>query len=315
MIRQHEAAMTVLALQRAFVNLDFPLIAAGRSLVKMGHLTTVFTGDEEERAFLLFNDMLICAVIEGGGGWSRSMSMVSGISEIVSQRPSSLPHSSSSPAVASVDAQYRFHHRINLEDLTVVGSRGTAFEIRTSVNSYTVIAPDMDAKSSWLASIREAKNDLLAAHRSLRLEDEADARKPNSPERPLLGRRSSSSCSGELPSAVEALEALSLSSPRPMSISSDPARRCSTPSLRSSGLGSPGLLASPSGSDTSPLPIATDFTAPIWMPDHRTERCLRCQEPFSLFRRRHHCRLCGDVVCATCSPRVRSYCLSTPTCR
>lgn len=32
---------------------------------------------------------------------------------------------------------------------------------------------------------------------------------------------------------------------------------------------------------------------------------MRCSEVFNVIRRRHHCRLCGDIVCAPCSPRVR----------
>lgn len=35
-----------------------------------------------------------------------------------------------------------------------------------------------------------------------------------------------------------------------------------------------------------------------WMPDDAAEGCRRCKRAFSLFRRRHHCRYCGDLVCA-----------------
>ena len=34
------------------------------------------------------------------------------------------------------------------------------------------------------------------------------------------------------------------------------------------------------------------------MPDDAAEGCRRCKRAFSLFRRRHHCRYCGDLVCA-----------------
>ena len=49
------------------------------------------------------------------------------------------------------------------------------------------------------------------------------------------------------------------------------------------------------------------FVPAIWVPDQKTEACMRCQARFSWRRRRHHCRLCGRVVCANCSERV---CLS-----
>ncbi|KAH9515330.1 hypothetical protein Btru_014177, partial [Bulinus truncatus] len=41
-----------------------------------------------------------------------------------------------------------------------------------------------------------------------------------------------------------------------------------------------------------------------WMPDSATSVCMVCQvERFSMFNRRHHCRRCGRVVCATCSTK------------
>ena len=42
----------------------------------------------------------------------------------------------------------------------------------------------------------------------------------------------------------------------------------------------------------------------IWVPDEKSDLCMRCRKPFNWRRRRHHCRLCGRCVCATCSGRV-----------
>lgn len=50
--------------------------------------------------------------------------------------------------------------------------------------------------------------------------------------------------------------------------------------------------------------VYEDYSAPIWVPNNRTDRCMRCQETFAIWRRRHHCRLCGDVVCWACSTKV-----------
>ncbi|XP_026481579.1 putative 1-phosphatidylinositol 3-phosphate 5-kinase, partial [Ctenocephalides felis] len=36
------------------------------------------------------------------------------------------------------------------------------------------------------------------------------------------------------------------------------------------------------------------------MPDSACYECYDCTEPFNTFRRRHHCRLCGQVFCAAC---------------
>jgi hypothetical protein len=38
-----------------------------------------------------------------------------------------------------------------------------------------------------------------------------------------------------------------------------------------------------------------------WMPDQLCKQCYACDTSFTVFRRRHHCRICGQVFCNTCS--------------
>lgn len=45
--------------------------------------------------------------------------------------------------------------------------------------------------------------------------------------------------------------------------------------------------------------------APVWVPDRAAPHCFVCKAPFRMTRRRHHCRLCGAVVCAACSHTKR----------
>jgi hypothetical protein len=40
---------------------------------------------------------------------------------------------------------------------------------------------------------------------------------------------------------------------------------------------------------------------PPLMPKEQAVACLRCERKFSLFRRRHHCRACGNVFCDDCT--------------
>lgn len=46
-----------------------------------------------------------------------------------------------------------------------------------------------------------------------------------------------------------------------------------------------------------PSNISRDF----WMPDHSCRVCYECDSQFTLFNRRHHCRICGRVFCRKCT--------------
>lgn len=39
-----------------------------------------------------------------------------------------------------------------------------------------------------------------------------------------------------------------------------------------------------------------------WVPDNEVSRCFLCATGFDLTTRKHHCRLCGRVACAACTP-------------
>jgi hypothetical protein len=43
-----------------------------------------------------------------------------------------------------------------------------------------------------------------------------------------------------------------------------------------------------------------------WRPDAEATRCSFCSTRFTLRLRRHHCRVCGDIFCKTCTTRVAS---------
>ena len=38
-----------------------------------------------------------------------------------------------------------------------------------------------------------------------------------------------------------------------------------------------------------------------WMPDKLCRHCYSCEAPFTLIRRKHHCRVCGMIFCSACS--------------
>lgn len=41
----------------------------------------------------------------------------------------------------------------------------------------------------------------------------------------------------------------------------------------------------------------------LWKPEDGIDECPNCLKPFRFFRRKHHCRACGDVYCSGCLPR------------
>ncbi|KAI1937718.1 hypothetical protein LOZ66_003999 [Ophidiomyces ophidiicola] len=46
----------------------------------------------------------------------------------------------------------------------------------------------------------------------------------------------------------------------------------------------------------------SDWSIPKWQPDSEVSNCPICGAAFSFWYRKHHCRKCGRVVCASCSP-------------
>ncbi|OAD08025.1 hypothetical protein MUCCIDRAFT_19365, partial [Mucor lusitanicus CBS 277.49] len=43
-----------------------------------------------------------------------------------------------------------------------------------------------------------------------------------------------------------------------------------------------------------------------WMPDEQCKECYKCRKPFTLLRRKHHCRTCGQIFCGRCASHVIS---------
>ncbi|RLN73797.1 hypothetical protein BBJ28_00012429 [Nothophytophthora sp. Chile5] len=42
----------------------------------------------------------------------------------------------------------------------------------------------------------------------------------------------------------------------------------------------------------------------FWMSDRSSKACYECEQLFTFFRRRHHCRSCGQIFCANCCARL-----------
>lgn len=58
---------------------------------------------------------------------------------------------------------------------------------------------------------------------------------------------------------------------------------------------------SSSSNSSNNLSLTYNRPAMNWVPDNMITHCYHCQTSFTFYRRKHHCRLCGRGVCATCS--------------
>lgn len=46
---------------------------------------------------------------------------------------------------------------------------------------------------------------------------------------------------------------------------------------------------------------SANMSRDFWMPDESCRVCYECDSPFTIFNRKHHCRLCGRVFCGRCT--------------
>ncbi|CAL1536688.1 unnamed protein product [Lymnaea stagnalis] len=55
-------------------------------------------------------------------------------------------------------------------------------------------------------------------------------------------------------------------------------------------------------STTQPLTLMSNlgYQAPFWIPDAEANECMMCKLKFTMWKRRHHCRACGKVLCSSC---------------
>lgn len=52
--------------------------------------------------------------------------------------------------------------------------------------------------------------------------------------------------------------------------------------------------------DNEPV-VSKPLDSVIWVPDDRARECADCKQRFTQFRRKHHCRACGQVFCRDCT--------------
>ena len=225
---------------------------------------------------------------------------------------------------------------VSVEDTSNQGLRH-CFEIRTPDKSFAVYAENQASREAWVNCIRDARADHMSARRTLKAEEDSIEAKrerrrslykvdPSKAGNKRLSTQSlgaylaATNLIGQDKSIVPAEQPAESSASRSVSQEREAAPRRtrvdslpnllmrppSFPSFAASGtnLSLANLLASNASLATSaPLRVLEDYNAPVWVPDNRADKCCNCQEAFGMWRRKHHCRLCGQVVCWTCSQR------------
>ena len=163
-------------------------------------------------------------------------------------------------------------------------------------------------KEEWIAVIRSAKDDLLSARRTLHTDTlrraslstsrrtsqyviEEDAAE----DVPVLSDSQNSTPAPSPDIATPGPYEDIAQQPRPTILQSRSRRWSDAPRQ---------VSVDRMPAELRDLKVAENYSAPVWVPDNRAERCMRCQESFNVLRRRHHCRLCGQVVCWACSSHV-----------
>ncbi|KAJ6580806.1 hypothetical protein B0H19DRAFT_485341 [Mycena capillaripes] len=323
-IHTHAQTLSLLALQRATPSLPFQLIVPGRTLIRRGPLSHVeFSAQPRDREFLLFSDCIVW--LEAEEGWvgsaatpspsesspapvrpvmtrTRSKSeaelpLRNANGEITSQSRSVLPlpparksayhhpvsrmkrsrHASSGTAE---EGRWVYKGRAELVDLEVVVTptrefgEERRFEVLSPEGSFVLYAESEEERDAWTSAIRQTKAQLFVS---------LNATHPDS-------TLTSSSSTAHLRRSLQAL-------PFPPSD-----ERLAT--LRE-GKGK--------GKKLERRGRVEHWVPAIWIPDEKTEGCMRCGRTFGWRRRRHHCRLCGRCVCASCSERT--FFISDPNAR
>ncbi|KAF7345501.1 hypothetical protein MVEN_01568600 [Mycena venus] len=338
-IHTHAQTLSLLALQRATPSLPFQLIVPGRSLVRRGPLSHVeLSAPPRDREFLLFSDCLVWLEAEDGGSWvtGNSSEWVGGGSSSATPSPMSesasparppmtrtrskseaeLPlrsvllsgenstPSPSSPTRSSVlplppaPRKSAYHHpvsrmkrrrhassgageegrwvykgRAELVDLEVVVTpprefgEERRFEVLSPGGSFVLYADSEEERDAWTSAIRQTKAQLFVS---------LNATHPDS-------TLTSSSSTAHLRRSLQAL-------PFP------PSDERLTTLREGKGHGK--------GKKLERRGRVEHWVPAIWIPDEKTEGCMRCGRTFGWRRRRHHCRLCGRCVCASCSERT-----------
>lgn len=286
-LHTHSQTLALLALQRATPNLPMQLISPGRSLLKRGSLFQLdHSSDLKERDFILFTDCIIWLAKESvtEGEWLHSKEL--GIGLFLNSGGGKRPKFNRSRSKSENELPTLAKGPTSPKKPTNLAHSEEKWTFKGKVDLVDVdviVSPVREPGD-------ETKIEILCPEVSFAVYAESEQDRD------------------DWASAIRAAKASLLVSLNVMHPQSTLATSAATNHLRRSLQAIPYL---PEEIDNDEMPKrgkVDHFIPAIWVPDGKTDSCMRCGRLFNWRRRRHHCRLCGRCVCGTCSGRVSAHC-------
>ncbi|KAI0640206.1 hypothetical protein C8Q77DRAFT_118740 [Trametes polyzona] len=277
-LHTHAQTLALLALQRNTVNLPFQLITPGRTFLKRASLLQLEGSAPKEREFLLFSDCLIWLASADGDLFSDKWNALNSSSGDLLSRVRSEPEGD-----VLRRRQSLLQLRLNASPRKKVRQASSGVDDRWVYKGHVELVDLEVVVSVPAADTPERGFELLSPHQSFAVyaatEEERD----------------------EWITAIRNAKSSLLVSFSVMQLNSTLTSSASTNHLRRT------LQALPYAPEDSSKPRrgkVEHFVPAVWVPDGKTESCMRCGRTFGWRRRRHHCRLCGRCVCGSCSSKT-----------
>ncbi|KAH9049544.1 hypothetical protein EDB84DRAFT_1453243 [Lactarius hengduanensis] len=307
-LHTHAQTLTLLALQRNTPNLPFQLVAPGRTFLKRGSLLQFERGSfPKERDFLLFSDCLLwIANLDRGDSEPAEHWDWKGVKARPVPRPTMMRSRSRSEAELSAlrsRAAASAGTVLFPTSLPVSPTRPTP----SALSGRSVISPTrMKIRQASSGNGEErwwfkGKADLVDLEIVVTPSDVGEESRFEvwSPEGSFAVYAAGDDERDEWSTAIRNAKAALLASLNVIHPNSTLSSSASTNHLRRTLQALPHL---PEDAENLPRRGRVEHFVPaVWIPDGKTESCMRCGRSFNWRRRRHHCRLCGRCVCASCS--------------
>lgn len=291
----HTQTLSLLAIQRSTANLPFRLITPGRTFLKRGPLFQVVGSTPKEREFLLFSD---CLMWLSSADKSDDSDRLQKWEQLYKDRPST---SEGRPGLV----RSRSKSDADLPTKAALGRResgGMRFAGKLSAAQKKKRMSSGGGEERFVYKGHIELVDLEVVLGAPTQPKDELCFEVLSPRKSFAVYASSAEERDEWASAIRNAKASLLVSLNVMHPNSTLTSSESTNHLRHALQAVP---YSPDEEQQNPRRGRVEHFVPaVWIPDSKTESCMRCGRTFGWRRRRHHCRLCGRCVCHSCSTKV-----------